>query len=358
MAKRQKLSFVELDDLPDEIILKIFTFLDIKEILKCGQISQRIRAISNDESLWLQLNFFEGHVPYGLLEKAVENGCRYLSLAFACLVGGENSKIPLNLSYLEISQHSDNEPGTLEVHKGLLKNCHSLQKLAVENLILDSDDIEDIGNNCKTLKILNLEDIRIGHIYPNPTKAIQKLFKRCVELVEINFSIKWDYESELFTAMANNLTPNILKVDLSSNENFTDRHVKILVKRCNKITELDLSFTSITNDCVNSIATCLNSSLEKLDVSHTKIDSTALLQLRSVGTLKVLHCLKGCHFHLNGKKMEKIKIKNLRKNLPQLSINKRQDALSSIATSTDTFDYENGLWEIKAEAQFVDLNCS
>ena len=73
MAKRQKLSFVELDDLPDEIILNIFTFLGIREILKCGQVSQRIRAISNDESLWLQLNFFEGHVPYGLLEKAVQN---------------------------------------------------------------------------------------------------------------------------------------------------------------------------------------------------------------------------------------------------------------------------------------------
>ena len=354
MAKRQKLSFVELDDLPDEIILKIFTFLDIKEILKCGQISQRIRAISNDESLWLQLNFFEGHVPYGLLEKAVENGCRYLSLAFACLVGGENSKIPLNLSYLEMSQHSDNEPGTLEVHKGLLRNCHSLQKLAMENLILDSDDIEDIGNNFKTLKILDLEDICIGHIYPNPTKAIQKLFKRCVELVEINFSNSLDYESKLFTAMASNLTPKIKKVDLSRNENLKDRHVKILVQRCNQISELDLSFTSITKDSVDSIAAHLNSSLEKLDVSYTEIDSTALLQLRSVGTLKVLYCLK----HLSGKKIEKIKIKNLRKNLPQLSINKWQDALSSIAASTDTFDFENGLWEIKAEAQFVDLNCS
>lgn len=64
MSKRQKLSFVELDDMPEEIILKIFTFLDIRDILKCGQVSQRIRAISNDESLWLQLNFFEGHVPY------------------------------------------------------------------------------------------------------------------------------------------------------------------------------------------------------------------------------------------------------------------------------------------------------
>ena len=154
MAKRQKLSFVELDDLPDEIILKIFTFLDIKEILKCGQISQRIRAISNDESLWLQLNFFEGHVPYGLLEK-------------------------------------------------------------------------------------DLEDICIGHIYPNPTKAIQKLFKRCVELVEINFSNSLDYESKLFTAMASNLTPKIKKVNLSRNENLKDRHVKILVQRCNQICELD-----------------------------------------------------------------------------------------------------------------------
>ena len=53
-----------------------------------------------------------------------------------------------------------------------------------------------------------------------------------------------------------------------------------------------------------------------------------------------------------------MKIKKLRKKFPQLSINKMQDYLSSIAASTDTVDYENGLWEIKAEAQFVDLNCS
>ena len=65
-----------------------------------------------------------------------------------------------------------------------------------------------------------------------------------------------------------------------------DRHVLTLVERCKIITELDLSFTSITNDSMDSIATHLNSSLEKLDVSHTKIDSTALLELKSVRTLK------------------------------------------------------------------------
>ena len=170
-------------------------------------------------------------------------------------------------------------------------------------------------------------------------------------MIELNFSDSLAYESKYLFTIAHNLSPKIKKVDLSRNESLKDRHVKILVQRCNQISELDLSFTSITKDSVDSIAAHLNSSLEKLDVSYTEIDSTALLQLRSVGTLKVLHCLKG-------RKIEKIKIKNLRKNLPQLSINKRQDALSSIATSTDTFDYENGLWEIKAEAQFVDLNCS
>ena len=344
MAKRQKLSFVELDDLPDEIILNIFTFLGIREILKCGQVSQRIRAISNDESLWLQLNFFEGHVPYGLLEKAVQNGCRYLSLAFASLVGGENSEMSLNLKYLEMSQNSDDGPGTIEVHKGLLKNCHSLQKLAMENLGLESEDTNHIGKNGQTLEVLDLSGVCPCGGFQNPTEAIKNLFKSCVELIELNFSNSWFYESELFTALVYNLTPKIMKVDFSSNLNLKDRHVLTLVERCKKITELDLSFTSITNYCVDSIATHLNSSLEKLDVSHTKIDSTALLELKSVGTLKVLRC--------SVKNIKKRR--NLRKNLPQVIINK-DEYLSSIATSTsDTVDYENGFWEIRAKAQFAD----
>ena len=43
-------------------------------------------------------------------------------------------------------------PGSLKIPdmpKVLLKNCHSLQKLAVEHLILDSEDIEHICQNGK-----------------------------------------------------------------------------------------------------------------------------------------------------------------------------------------------------------------
>ena len=362
MAKRQKLSFVELDDMPDEIILKIFTFLDIKEILKCGQVSQRIRAISNDESLWLQLNFFEGHVPYGLIEKAVENGCKYLGLASAWLYDGGNSNMPLNLKYLEMSYLRSNNPynsheahdGFLvighvpqryEVPPGLLKNCHSLQKLAMKNLVLDLEAINHIGKNGETLKVLNLADIHLSILYPNPNrvKSIEELFKRCVELNELNFSTKWFYESEIFTAIAYNLAPKIMKLDLSHNTNLKDGHVETLIKRCNKITELSFSFTSITNKSVDSIVTHLHSSLEKLDVFYTKIDSTALLQLGSVGTLKVLNCFD----KVNGMRGQE---EYLRKNLPQVSINEESYSIASSTSDTVLFpDY--GFWEIKAKAQ-------
>ena len=136
-----------------------------------------------------------------------------------------------------------------------------------------------------------------------------------------------------------------MKLDLSCNKNLKDRHVKTLVKRCNKITELKLSHTTITDDSLDSIATYLNSSLEKLDVSYTEIGSTAILQLRSIETLKVLHyCLK------RSTNKNSDELKNLRKNLPQLSINKVCH-LFSIASTTDTFQYEYGFWEIKAEFQ-------
>ena len=335
MSKRQKLSYVQLEDLPDEVILKICSFMDIREILKCAQVSKRIQAISKDESLWLKLNFYEGYVPYPFLEKAVENGCRYLSLAFADLYDYENSKIPLNLLYLEMSRGNGLGPSLRGPYRGILKNCHSLQKLALPNWMLNREDINHIGENGQTLKVLNLAEVRWSYD-PSLTEL---MFKRCVELNELNFSNLGPYSSDILTALVDNLTPKILKVDLSNNKFLKDIHVITLVKRCTKITELNLSYTSITNSSVNSIAK--HPSLEKLDVSNTEIDSTALLQLGTSRTLKVL-------------KVKKIDENNLRKMLLNISINKED--LYNIATSnnistTNYVSYEDGFWEIKAKQQ-------
>ena len=141
------------------------------------------------------------------------------------------------------------------------------------------------------------------------------------------------------------VTPNILKLDLSGNEKLKDEHLNILIKRCTKITELNLSYCeSITNNSLESIVTHLNSSLEKLDVSHTKIDTTALIKLRSVETLKILCCY---HKELQGIFWEETM--NLNKNLPQVSINEDNVYIASPFEPGD--DHFDGFWEIKADIQ-------
>ena len=104
MAELQKLLSYQLDDLPDEVILRILYFLDIKELLLFGQVSKRHRAITNDESLWLKLNHRDKKVPYDFIEKAAENGCQYLSLAWCDILNlTEESESSFNLKYLNLS---------------------------------------------------------------------------------------------------------------------------------------------------------------------------------------------------------------------------------------------------------------
>ena len=338
--KRQKLSTVQLEDLPNEVLLEIFQFLNIRQILKFGQVSRRIRAVSNNESLWLKLNFSGANIPYELVEKAVDNGCKYLSVAHGRLYGVQNSKLPLNLKYLD----------TFGNGIELIKNCRSLEKLSLGwiNPIDTTDTIENIGKNGQTLKVLHLRYALDLQNVGNRTKAIEELFKSCVELNELNLRQSFSWRGEFLNAMVNNLTPNIRKVDLGNCKYLQDKHVKLLVERCNRITELKLAYTSVTNDSLESIATHLNSSLEKLDVSYTKIDSTALLQLKSVGTLKVLICICGTF-----KVEENEKLKSLKKNLPQLSINKEKFYVTTnlVTSSQEVCSHENGFWEIKAKAQ-------
>ena len=237
----------------------------------------------------------------------------------------------------------------MDLDQGVLENCHFLQKLAVDNFIFNSNEIEQICQNGETLRILSLEGCNID--FNQPTELIQNLFKKCPQLTELNIgrgvggTILLDPH---ICALVENLTPGILKLNLSSQECVSDKHVTTLVRRCNKITELDLSFTDITNDSVKSIIKHLNC-LEKLDVGSTKIDVSTLLELKSIPTLKILRC----SFEDEEPPFEEDAeaIKNLKLQLPHIRIN--EDYLN-IACPTKEMNEsidQDWFWEIKAKQQ-------
>ena len=191
MEKRQKLSSCQLDELPDEVILKIVGFLDLKELLLCGQVSKRLQAISNDESLWLKLNMRGRKIPYDFIEKVIGNGCQYLSLPNCDIMFDDDDtakhftgKSPFNLKYLNLSNELLSGPGGFNnTGVELLQNCCSLQKLSLANLNLDLKDIQYIWKSGQTLQVLDLGHCFTEHFNETKvTKFYKDLFSNCPHL--------------------------------------------------------------------------------------------------------------------------------------------------------------------------------
>ena len=52
----------KIESLPDELLLNIFSYFDIKELFKCGHVNKKFRQISFDESFWIQVNLCNQHI--------------------------------------------------------------------------------------------------------------------------------------------------------------------------------------------------------------------------------------------------------------------------------------------------------
>ena len=357
MAKRQKLSFCQLDELPDEVILKIVGFLDLKELLLCGQVSKRLQAITNDESLWLKLNMRGRFISYDFIEKVIGNGCQYLSLPNCDIIydtGNTNvvtftGKSSFNLKYLNLSNELHSGPGSFNTTGvELLQNCCSLQKLSLANLNLDLKDIPYIWKSGQTLQVLDLGHIWTDHynetFKTEVTKLYQDLFSNCPHLTELYICDNNLLDSQI-QALVDNLTPTILKVSLTWQNNLQDEHVKKLVKRCDKITHLDFCHTLITNDSVHSIIEQLNTSLEGLNVFQTHVDFATLLELRSMPALKTLICGTG----------DDEDTENLKQQLPHISISNGERYLYIAKPFKRLNGFENEecdwIWEFREKEQ-------
>ena len=151
--KRMKKSQVEnirFDDLPTEILLKIFGSLKINDLLRCGQVSNRIRSMAHHEILWQKVNL-KDKIPAGLIQFILENGCKYLSIGTSKVEGDLISTQTFKLKHLDA--WAVKPVKTLEV---ILSSCNLLEKLSLHYVHLSNSMISSIKQNGKTLKQLNM----------------------------------------------------------------------------------------------------------------------------------------------------------------------------------------------------------
>ena len=90
-------------DLPDELILKVFSYTKTADILRCGQVSKRMRNISNDNLLFQTVNLKNKIVKTDFLVTLLNKGCKSLKLSDSA-IWGDLTVIPKSqLGILDLS---------------------------------------------------------------------------------------------------------------------------------------------------------------------------------------------------------------------------------------------------------------
>ena len=129
VIKKQKmdLELKSLEDLPEEIILKILGLVNIRDLFRCSFVNKKVRRIADDKSLWEKMNLCSNvDVPAELFVKLLEKGCEYLSLPrFLNVKGTARFENNMKLRYLNFFV-SKSTKELLE----FAATCHSLEKLA------------------------------------------------------------------------------------------------------------------------------------------------------------------------------------------------------------------------------------
>ena len=181
-------------DLPDELVLKILSYSETKDLIRCGQVSKRTRRISHDSTLWVSANFEKEIVKTELLEIVFEKGCRILRLHNSTIIGSLSSNLRPQLRILNFSQPvTDGENS--KVLEELLYSCCSLQSLEMEGVLLTPKMVESIWyKNRKTLQRLNLNFANVhvfvdGSSYPfTIPHYLQEIIERCQDLKEVDLA--------------------------------------------------------------------------------------------------------------------------------------------------------------------------
>ena len=342
-VKRKCDKMSKIQDLPDELVLKILRKSETKDLISCGQVSQRLRKISHDGSLWTTASLEKKIVKTDLLEMILSKGCKILNISNSTFVGTLSSNIKSQLRVLDLSQELGvtKEPtvGSLGVTENikffeeLLLLCRSLQHLEMKGLPITPKMAVGICKNGKTLQKLNLNYTFVDELsYSDnqPYDSFQEIVKWCQELKEVDMN--YIDEIEGFNYMdgdegrthddigvyydlqylVTNISPNVEKLNLSSNC-IVDEQVEILLNRCKKLKRLSLKAKSITNVSLRNIRQYLNLTLEELSLGPCDIRFTSCLKLKSMPRLKILN--------LYCKKENDQVIQNLRLHLPHLKIN-------------------------------------
>ncbi|XP_033845684.1 S-phase kinase-associated protein 2 [Periophthalmus magnuspinnatus] len=313
--KRELVSGLSWDHLPDELLLKIFFYLPLQELLKMASVCKRWHRLVFDESLWHSVDL-EGLTHMGpALQHILKNGVRRLRCPRAFVEELQfTSSRPLQLIQMDLSS-SIIPVAALE---GIIASCTQLQDLSLEGLQLSDTVIHSLAKNG------NLEQLNISGCSGFSSGALEGMLKSCQRILQLNIS--WcDFISDHVKSVVHNVSPCVTHLNLSGyRENLTLEDIKVLVSRCQKIHILDLSDSTLlmadSFPVLAQLKYLLHLSLSRCYHIHPAALSDLAKKIPSLVMLDVFGLINDSH------------LPALKKEMPHISINSR--LFSTIARPT------------------------
>ena len=323
---------LNFQDLPDEMLLKIFGYSETKDIITYGQVSKRMRRISRDGTLWVTVNLVNKIVKTDLLEVILGKGCKILNISNSTIVGHFSSiiKSPIfrsQLKELDLSQSALTgslpveaySTENIDVLEELLFSCCSLQCLKMEGLLVTPKMAVSICKNGKTLQVLNLNHVYAYLDYDSLGYTVLKndnleaIIKCCQELKDLDFVNGNDVwlDNEDKKILAKSVSPNVVNLNLNNHDVNNDNNFRILL-----IKVLILRGTLLTSDSLETIRKYLNLNLEELSLAYYEyVCFTGIIELTSMSRLRILNLYETKCISSKGEESQ-----NIRQHLPHIMI--------------------------------------
>ncbi|NXX97373.1 SKP2 protein, partial [Centropus bengalensis] len=330
-------SGVSWDALPDELLLSIFAYLPLHDLLLGASLTcKRWHNLSMDECLWQSLDLAAANLPPGVIGQLLPAGVTI----FRCPRSSIRSPFfktdrPLRVQHMDLSNCTVSV-GALE---SILCRCKRLQNLSLEGLAISDIIMMSIAENP------NMTRLNLCGCSGFSPETLGVMLNNCFMLQELNLS--WcDFTCSHIKVTVHNITATITQLNLSGyRQNLQISDVKVLVERCPLISNLDLS------DSVMLKAECFQyfyqlSFLEHLSLSRCyQISPTSLLQLAKHTTLKTLQVfgiVSDCSLRL------------LRATYPHIAIN--ASCFTNIARPSFGIEDRRMIWGMKCRLSLKSPN--
>ena len=229
--------------LPELVLLQIFAFLGLKDLMMASAVCKRWRRLCHDDRFWINLDLSQDINIRRLCNKSVKYILRRTTNIRNLNLSGNRCRWVTNDSLFHISRYcpklrslnvSSRRKITDKGMKEIATYCPALENLLIEGCSrISNGSLINLGKNCQNLKTINLGKCKLIQNF-----GLEALVKNCTALTSIS---------------------------LEGCKKVTDRGLKIIANNCHALKSINLKrMRNITNTGIREF-------LEKVPVSGISI---------------------------------------------------------------------------------------